>query len=219
MDGIFASLSEVFDGHLLRPPTQWDERELGLTSWLMRIQRVTCHDRGTMKWASFGSMNFRLVTFDDRRANEGNVNWTASPPTERDFQMTAWPIFDGLNDGRDRWANHRTEPMDEGAESSWGNVFDERDWSTAFSPFTEDGLWEENRWTGDERRVGERRREGGLGWANLRADFYQRAFNRIKTDNRSIKKSTLSSNPDLGLTLSAPTALTNSVEPLCLATA
>ena len=64
-----------------------------------------------------------------------------------------------------------------------GNVFDERDWSTAFSPFTEDGLWEENRWTGDERRVGERRRECGLGWANLRADFYQRAFNRIKTDN------------------------------------
>ena len=29
----------------------------------------------------------------------------------------------------------------------------------------------------------------------------------------------VSSNPDLGLTLSAPTALTNSVEPLCLATA
>ena len=33
----------------------------------------------------------------------------------------------------------------------------------AFPPFTEDGLWEENRLTGDERRVGERRRESGLG--------------------------------------------------------
>ena len=52
------------------------------------------------------------------------------------------------------------------------------------------------------------------------ASFHQRAFNRIKTDNRSYEKSTLSRNLDLvGLTLSAPTALTNSVEPLCLATA
>ena len=135
------------------------------------------------------------------------------------FDRTDLPILDGLSERKNRRANHQTGTMDEGTESSLGNVFDERDWSTGFSPFTEDGLWEENRLTGDERRVGERRRESGLGWANLRADFYQRAFNRIKTDNRSIKKSTLSSNPDLGLTLSAPTALTNSVEPLCLATA
>ena len=144
-------------------------------------------------------------------------------------------IFDDLTDllawlhrsSDPRWLERTKEPKSEPPNGNNGrgnrkfveNVFDERDWSTGFSPFTEDGLWEENRLTGDERRVGERRRESGLGWANLRADFYQRAFNRIKTDNRSIKKSTLSSNPDLGLTLSAPTALTNSVEPLCLATA
>ena len=100
-----------------------------------------------------------------------------------------------------------------------GNVFDERDWPTGFSPFTEDGLWEENRLTGDERRVSERRRE--TGWVG-------RIFERTSTKERStelrpiigvLKSLHCRVTPDLGLTLSAPTALTNSVEPLCLATA
>ena len=61
-----------------------------------------------------------------------------------------------------------------------------------------------------------------------KAGWVERIFERTSTKERStelgpiigvFKKSTLSSNLDLVLTLSAPTALTNSVEPLCLATA
>ena len=68
----------------------------------------------------------------------------------------------------------------------------------------------------------------GLVSEDGKAGWVERIFERTFTKERStelrpiigvFKKSTLSSNPDLGLTLSAPTALTNSVEPLCLATA
>ena len=68
----------------------------------------------------------------------------------------------------------------------------------------------------------------GLVSEDGKAGWVERIFERTSTKERSTelrpiigvyKKSTLSSNPDLGLTLSAPTALTNSVEPLCLATA
>ena len=97
----------------------------------------------------------------------------------------AGPIFVGFNDGRARWTDRWMDSMNEEEDSSWGMSLMSEICRSPFSFFAEDGLWEENRWTGDERRVGERRRESGLGWANLRADFYQRAFNRIKTDNRS----------------------------------
>ena len=69
----------------------------------------------------------------------------------------------------------------------------------------------------------------GLVSEDGKAGWVERIFERTFTKERStelrpiigvFKKSTLSSNLDLvGLTLSAPTALTNSVEPLCLATA
>ena len=69
----------------------------------------------------------------------------------------------------------------------------------------------------------------GLVSEDGKAGWVERIFERTFTKERStelrpiiggIKKSTLSRNLDLvGLTLSAPTALTNSVEPLCLATA
>ena len=102
-----------------------------------------------------------------------------------------------------------------------GFVFDERDWSIALfllSPKTSCGERIDER-VMNEGSVSE---DGNTGWFEriFERAFYQRAFNRIQTDNRSNKKSTLSRNLDLvGLTLSAPTALTNSVEPLCLATA
>ena len=47
----------------------------------------------------------------------------------------------------------------------------------------------------------------------------QRAFNRIKTDNKSIQESTLSGKPELILTLSLLRPFANSAKPPCLATA